>query len=84
MVGMLEPDTNLNIYTMRGYLMEVSICTNVIAAMVQDIVVIVVGLVYAVVVVGGDVTTVKEVDVALVVTVAEDVVVVVDQVFSLQ
>ncbi|UYG98064.1 hypothetical protein [Cytobacillus firmus] len=60
------------------------LCTNVIAAMVQDIADIVVGLVCAVVVEGEDVITVREVDVALVVTVAEDVVVVVDQVFSHQ
>ncbi|MDQ0859601.1 hypothetical protein QFZ72_003080 [Bacillus sp. V2I10] len=44
--------------TMCGYLMEVRICTNVVVAMVQAVVVIV----------GVDVTTVKEVDVALVVT----------------
>ena len=41
-------------------------------------------LVYAVVVVGVDVTTVKEVDVVSVVTVAKDVVVVVDQEFNQQ
>jgi hypothetical protein len=45
-------------------------------------VVIVVVLVCVVVVWVGDVTTVKEVDVALVVTVREDVVVVVEQVFN--
>lgn len=62
--------------------MEVSVCTNVIAAMARDIVVIVVELVCAVVVVGEDVTTAREVEIALVVTVPEDVVVVVDQVLS--
>ncbi|MCM3402873.1 hypothetical protein [Cytobacillus oceanisediminis] len=64
------------------YFMEVSVCTNAVVVMVLDVVVIVVGLVCAVVVVGVDVTTVREVDVALVVTVAEDVVVVVDRVFN--
>jgi hypothetical protein len=44
--------------------MEVRVCTNVIAAMVQDVVAIVVG---------------REKDVVLVVTVPKDVVVVVDQ-----
>ncbi|MGM0878179.1 MAG: hypothetical protein ACQEWV_26585 [Bacillota bacterium] len=62
--------------------MEVSVCTNAVVVTVQDVVDIVVGLVCAVVVVGVDVTTVREVDVALVVTVAKDVVVVVDQAFS--
>lgn len=48
----------------------------------QDVVAIVVELVCAVVVVDVDVTTVKEVDVALVVTGAEDVVAVEEQVFK--
>lgn len=67
---------------MRGYIMEVYVCTNAVVVTVQDVVVIVVGLVCAVVVVGEDVVIVREVDVVRVVTVAEDVVVVVDQVFN--
>ncbi|MBT2701392.1 hypothetical protein J7E79_29485 [Bacillus sp. ISL-40] len=62
--------------------MEVSVCTNVVVAKVQDFVVIVLVIECVVVVWVGDVTTVREVDVALVVTVEEDVAVVVDQVFN--
>lgn len=59
-----------------------SVCTNVVVATVQDFVVIVVVLVCVVVVWEGDVITVREADVALVVTVEEDVAVVMVQVFN--
>lgn len=64
------------------FFMEVSVCTNVVVAKVQDFVIIVVVMGCVVVVWVGDVTTVKEVDVALVVTAEEDVGVVVVQVFN--
>lgn len=65
-----------------GDLMEVSVCTNVVAAREQDVVVTVAVLVCAAVVVEVDVTTARQADVARVVIVAEDVVAAVDQVFN--
>ncbi|PDY78322.1 hypothetical protein CON06_25750 [Bacillus cereus] len=59
-------------------------CRNVVVAKVQDFVVIVVVWGIVVVVVEVGVIIVKEVDVVRVVTVAENVGVVVDQVFSRQ
>lgn len=65
---------------MYGYLMGVSVCTNVVAVEEQDVVVTVAVLVCAVVVVEKDATTARQADVVRVVIVAEGVVAVVDQV----